>query len=65
MESSKDHWYETLSPGKVLSLPDIDCSKARIARHSELFDAYHPINTSSDNRFGRAITHGPHPVARA
>lgn len=65
MESSKDHWYETLSPGTVLSLPDIDCSKARIARHSELFDAYHPINTSSDNRFGRAITHGPHPVAQA
>lgn len=65
MESSKDHWYETLSPGTVLSLPDIDCSAARIARHSELFNAYHPVNTSSDNRFGRAIAHGPHPVAQA
>ena len=65
MESIKDHWYETLSPGTVLSLPDIDCSKARIARHSELFDAYHPVNTSTDNRFGRAIAHGPHAVAQA
>lgn len=65
MESSGDYRYETLSPGTVLSLPDIDCSAARIARHSELFNAYHPVNTSADNRFGRAIAHGPHPVAQA
>ncbi|MEZ5676258.1 Acyl dehydratase [Thalassovita litoralis] len=65
MESCNDYWYDTLLPGTVLSLPTIDCSAARIARHSELFNAYHPINTSSDNRFGRAIAHGPHPVAQA
>lgn len=65
MDSSITHWYETLAPGMVLVLPDIDCSADRIARHSELFDAYHPINTSTDNRFGRAIAHGPHPVAQA
>ncbi|MBC7133507.1 MAG: MaoC family dehydratase [Roseovarius sp.] len=65
MESSRDHWYETLSPGTVLSLPDVDCSAERIARHSELFNAYHPVNTSADNSFGRPIAHGPHPVAQA
>ncbi|MGD9861884.1 MAG: MaoC family dehydratase [Pseudodonghicola sp.] len=65
MESQTDYWYDTLVPGTVLALPDIDCSAERIARHSELFDAWHPINTSADNRFGRPIAHGPHPVAQA
>lgn len=65
MDSPINHWYETLEPGMMLMLPDIDCSADRIAQHSELFDAYHPINTSTDNRFGRAIAHGPHPVAQA
>ena len=59
------YWYEDLLPGMLLTLPDIDCSAERIGRHSELFGAFHPINTSSDNRFGRAIAHGPHPVAQA
>lgn len=65
MDSQVTHWFETLTPGRVLALPDIDCSAERIARHSALFDAYHPINTSPDNRFGRPIAHGPHPVAQA
>lgn len=65
MESSEDHWYETLSPGTVLTLPDVDCSAQRIARHAELFNAFHPVNMTADNSFGRAIAHGPHPVAQA
>ena len=65
METTDSLWMEDLAPGTVIALPDIDCSAERIARHAELFGAYHPINTSADNRFGRPIAHGPHPVAQA
>lgn len=65
MDSTDSLWFEDLVPGSIIALPDIDCSAGRIARHADLFNAHHPINTSSDNRFGRAIAHGPHPVAQA
>ena len=65
MITTDTYWYESLTSGKVLSLPDIDCSAERISRHADLFGAHHPINTSSNNRFGRAIAHGPYPVAQA
>lgn len=65
MISKSTHWYEDLMPGTRLALTGIDCSAERIARHSDLFDAYHPINTSANSRFGRPIAHGPHPVAQA
>ena len=65
MKTTDTYWYESLTSGTVISLPDIDCSAERIALHSDLFNAHHPINTSSNNRFGRAIAHGPYPVAQA
>jgi len=30
-----------------------------------IFDAFDPVDTSSDNHFSSAIAHGPHPVAQA
>lgn len=65
MNTSDTYWYESLTSGTVIALPDIDCSAEKIALHSALFNAYHPINTSPNNRFGRAIAHGPYPVAQA
>lgn len=65
MNSTDSLWFEDLTPGRIIALPDIDCSAGRIARHADLFNARHPINTSADNRFGRPIAHGPHPVAQA
>jgi len=65
MNTLDTYWYESLTSGTVIGLPDIDCSAERIARHADLFGAHHPINTSSNNRFGRAIAHGPYPVAQA
>jgi acyl dehydratase len=65
MNSTDSLWFEDLVPGRIITLPDIDCGAERIARHADLFDARHPINTSANNRFGRPIAHGPHPVAQA